>query len=91
MSIFRQHKTSADRSASDRARHKQKIEKAIKDGITDIISEESIIGQDGKKKIRIPVRGIKEWQFVYGDNEYKKQVGSAPGAEPTCFLYSLSP
>ena len=81
MSIFRQHKTSADRSASDRARHKQKIEKAIKDGITDIISEESIIGQDGKKKIRIPVRGIKEWQFVYGDNEYKKQVGSAPGAD----------
>jgi len=81
MSIFVEHKTSADRSASDRARHKQKIEKAIKDGITDIISEESIIGQDGKKKIRIPVRGIKEWQFVYGDNEGKKQVGSAPGAD----------
>lgn len=81
MSIFRQHKTSADRSASDRARHKQKIEKAIKDGITDIISEESIIGHDGKKKIRIPVRGIKEWQFVYGDNADKKNVGSAPGAD----------
>ena len=35
MSIFREHKTSADRSASDRSRHKQKIEKAIRDGITD--------------------------------------------------------
>ena len=81
MSIFREHKTSADRSAADRSRHKQKIEKAIKDGITDIVSEESIIGQDGKKKIRIPVRGIKEWQFVYGDNEGQKQVGSAPGAD----------
>ena len=81
MSIFREHKTNADRSASDRSRHKQKIEKAIKDGITDIVAEESIIGQDGKKKVRIPVKGIKEWQFVYGDNEGKKQAGSAPGAD----------
>lgn len=81
MSIFREHKTSADRSASDRSRHKKKIEKAIRDGITDIISEESIIGQDGKKKIKIPVRGIKEWQFVYGDNTGQKKVGSAPGQD----------
>ena len=76
MSIFREHKTSADRSASDRSRHKKKIEKAIRDGITDIISDESIIGQDGKKKIKIPVRGIKEWQFVYGDNVGHKKIGS---------------
>ena len=81
MSIFREHKTTADRSASDRRRHKQKIERAIKDGIYDIVAEESIIGQDGKKKIRIPVRGIKEYRFVYGDNENNKRVGSAPGEE----------
>lgn len=81
MSIFREHKTTADRSASDRARHKQKIEKAIREGIKDIIAEESIIGQDGKKKIKVPVRGIKEWQFVYGSNEGQKQVGSAPNAD----------
>jgi sporulation protein YhbH len=79
LSIFREHKTSADRSASDRSRHKKKIEKAIREGITDIIAEESIIGQDGKKRIKIPVRGIKEWQFIYGDNEGQKKVGSAPG------------
>ena len=81
MSIFREHKTTADRSASDRSRHKRKIEKAIRDGITDIVADESIIGHDGKKKIKIPVRGIKEWQFVYGDNEGHKQVGSAPGQD----------
>ena len=56
MSIFREHKTIADRSASDRQRHKKKIEDAIKEGIHNIVSEESIIGQDGKKKINIPVR-----------------------------------
>jgi len=80
MSRFKIHKSTGDRSAADRSRHKKKIEKAIKDGIYNIVSEESIIGQDGKKKIKIPVRGIKEYQFVYGDNGSGKgnpQVGSA--------------
>jgi len=77
LSIFRNHKTSADRSASDRSRHKEKIKRAIKEGVYNIVSNESIIGKDGKKKIKIPVRGIKEYRFVYGKNE--KKVGSAPG------------
>jgi len=55
-SVFSHHRTNADRSAKDRGRHKEKIEKAIREGIHDIVAEESIIGQDGKKKIRIPVR-----------------------------------
>lgn len=79
MSIFKEHKTNADRVASDRRRHKDKIERAIKEGIHHIVADESIIGQDGKKKFRIPVRGIKEHRFVYGNNG--KQVGSAPGRD----------
>lgn len=79
MSTFKQQNNRADRSAQDRARHKEKIDKAIREGIADVIAEESIIGQDGKKKIKIPVRGIKEYQFVYGDNESNQRVGSAPG------------
>lgn len=79
MSIFKEHKTNADRVASDRRRHKQKIDKAIREGIHHIVADESIIGQDGKKKFRIPVRGIKEHRFVYGDNG--QQVGSAPGKD----------
>ena len=79
MSIFREHKTVADRTASDRRRHKQKIEKAIREGIHHIVADESIIGKDGKHKYRIPVRGIKEYRFVYGGNG--KQVGSAPGKD----------
>jgi len=81
MSIFREHKTIADRAASDRSRHRQKIEKAIKESIRDVVAEESIIGQSGKKKIRIPVKGIKEHRLVYGANENNKQVGSAQGKE----------
>tara|TARA_Y100000992_G_scaffold283623_1_gene233092 strand:- start:561 stop:1733 length:1173 start_codon:yes stop_codon:yes gene_type:complete len=81
MSIFKNHKTVADRSASDRRRHKEKIEKAIKEGIHDIVAEESIIGQDGKKKIKIPVRGIKEYQFIHGTGNGTKGVGSAQGQD----------
>ena len=81
MSIFKKHSTNADRSATDRRRHKEKIEKAIKEVIHDIVAEESIIGQDGKKKIKIPVRGIKEYQFVYGRGQGSKGVGAAPGSD----------
>ena len=79
MSVFRNHKRSSDRSATDRSRHKRKIEEAIKEGIFDIVSDESIIGQDGKKKIKIPVRGIKEYRFVFGENN--RRVSSAPGKD----------
>ena len=77
MSIFKEHKTTADRSATDRRRHREKIDKAIKEGIHDIVAEESIIGKNGKKKIKIPVRGIKEYRFIHGKNN--KRVGSAQG------------
>ena len=43
------------------------------------IAEESIIGQNGKKKIKIPVRGIKQYKFVFGSNE--KKVGSSAGSD----------
>ena len=80
MSIFKKHKTIADRSAGDRARHRKKIEKAIKEGIHNIVAEESIIGESGKKKFKIPVRGIKEHKFVYGDNG-SRRVGSGEGSD----------
>ena len=76
MSVFRKHESIVDRAASDRSRHKKKIEKAIKESIKDVIAEESIIGQNGKKKIRVPVRGLKEYRFVYGSGQQNKTVGS---------------
>ena len=81
MSVFKEHKTIADRAASDRSRHREKIEKAIKESIRDVVAEESIIGQSGKKKIRIPVKGIREHRFIYGQNNKNKRVGSAPGKD----------
>lgn len=58
----------SDRSARDRMRHRQKIKDSIRDNIADILAEESIIGRDKDKIIKIPIRSIKEYRFVYGEN-----------------------
>lgn len=61
-------KIDSDRSARDRQRHNEKVRNAIRDNIGNIISEEAIIGKSGNRKIKIPIRGIKEYRFIYGDN-----------------------
>ena len=71
-SIFRPYHPSSgqrsDRSAGDRLRHRQKVREAIRNNIADIIAEESIIGKDRNRVIKVPIRGVKEYRFVYGDN-----------------------
>ena len=59
----------SDRSAGDRTRHREKVREAIRDNIADIIAEESIIGKDRDRIIKVPLRGIKEYRFVYGENQ----------------------
>jgi len=58
----------SDRSASDRSRHRAKVRESIRENIADIIAEESIIGQNRDRIIKVPIRGIREYRFVYGDN-----------------------
>src|SRR6185369_2199122 len=58
----------SDRSAGDRLRHRQKIRESIRENIADIIAEESIIGKSRDRIIKVPIRGIREYRFVYGDN-----------------------
>ncbi len=69
--IFRPYTSSSqrsDRSARDRLRHRRKIKDTIRNNIGDILAEESIIGRDKDKIIKIPIRSIKEFRFVYGEN-----------------------
>jgi len=58
----------SDRSARDRLRHRQKIKDSIRDNIGDILAEESIIGRDRGKIIKVPIRSVKEYRFIYGEN-----------------------
>jgi sporulation protein YhbH len=71
MTVFRPrapegHRT--DRSARDRARHREKIRHSIRENIADIIAEESIIGREKDKIIKVPIRSVKEYRFIYGEN-----------------------
>jgi sporulation protein YhbH len=58
----------SDRSAADRLRHRQKVREAIRDNVADIVAEESIIGKDRSRIIKVPIRGVKEYRFIYGEN-----------------------
>ena len=82
--IFRPYHPSSgqrsDRSAGDRLRHRQKIREAIRQNIPDIIAEESIIGKDKNRVIKVPIRGVKEYRFVYGENA--PGVGQGGGGYP---------
>ncbi|WP_010248406.1 sporulation protein YhbH [Acetivibrio cellulolyticus] len=80
MAIFREYVNNGkDRSAEDKRRHRELVEESIKKNIGNIIAEESIIGQSKDKKIKIPIKGIKEYQFVYGNNG--TSAGSGDGSE----------
>ncbi|MGK7394926.1 MAG: YeaH/YhbH family protein [Candidatus Cyclobacteriaceae bacterium M3_2C_046] len=80
MAIFRDFtQQKRDRTASDRNRHKELVKKKIREGIADIIAEESIIGKSRNKVIKVPIRGIKEYQFIYGENG--KGVSQGNGSE----------
>lgn len=69
MGIFREYDSGGrDRSAEDRRRHRELVEESIKRNIGNIIAEESIIGQSRDKKIKIPIRSIKEYRFIFGKN-----------------------
>ncbi|HTR62609.1 MAG TPA: DUF444 family protein [Candidatus Binataceae bacterium] len=84
--IFREYRPSdaerSDRSAGDRLRHRQKVRDSIRENIADIIAEESIIGKNKDRVIKVPLRGIKEYRFVFGDNSGGASQGngdSRPG------------
>lgn len=82
MAIFRDYTNNPidhDRSIEDRRRHRQLVEKSIKENLGDILSEESIVGESKNKKFKIPIKGIKEYQFVYGKNS--KGVATGAGNE----------
>ncbi|QAT40087.1 sporulation protein YhbH [Clostridium sp. JN-9] len=88
MAVFREfNPINHDRTAEDKRRHRQLVEDSIKKNIVDILSEESIIGQTKDKKIKIPIRGLKEYEFVYGKN--KTGVGSGSGDEKRGDIYNI--
>jgi sporulation protein YhbH len=75
----------------DQARHQQKVRDAIKQNLPDLISEENIVMSDGRQIIKIPIRSLDEYHFVFNTNKKKhvgqgdgdSQVGDVIGVDPT--------
>jgi len=54
------------RGERDSSRHKKKIRDAIKKNLHHIIAEEAIIGTDGKRTTKVPVRYLDSYHFKHG-------------------------
>ncbi|RKP54491.1 sporulation protein YhbH [Cohnella endophytica] len=75
----------------DQARHQQKVREAIKQNLPDLVSEENIIGSNGRQIIKVPIRSLDEYHFVYNNGKLKNvgqgngdsQVGDVLGIDPT--------
>jgi sporulation protein YhbH len=62
----------------DQARHQQKVREALRQNLPDLLSEENIILSDGKQIIKIPIRSLDEYRFIYNASK-KKHVGQGNG------------
>lgn len=54
----------------DQQRHQQKVKDVIKQNLPDLITEENIIMSDGQQIIKVPIRSLDEYRFIYN---YQKQ------------------
>jgi len=59
----------SERGKADAQRHRDKIDKSIRENVQDVISRESIITRKAGKKVMIPVRGLKDYKFIHGHDE----------------------
>lgn len=70
----------SEKGKKDAERHQEKIDEAIRKSVKDVIGEESIITKRKGKKVRIPVKGLKDYRFVYGnDGDGGSGVGQGDG------------
>jgi sporulation protein YhbH len=63
----------------DQERHREKVREAIKNNLSEIISEESIVLSGGQKVIKVPVRAIEEYRFRF-DPDKRNLVGQGYGS-----------
>ena len=70
----------SEKGKKDVERHHKKIDDAIRKSVKDVIAEESIITKRKGRKVRIPVRGLKDYKFIHGrKKEDKIGVGQGKG------------
>ncbi len=63
----------------DVERHKQKVDKAIRESARDLIAEESIITKRRSGTVKVPVRGVKDYRFIHGKSGRVGGAGTGKG------------
>lgn len=63
------------RAARDQGRHMERIKKALKENLRDLIADTNIITSDGKRKVRIPMKFLDSYRFKHADNKNDEEVG----------------
>jgi len=72
----------SEKGKKDVERHHKKIDDAIRESVKDVIAEESIITKKKGKKVRIPVKGLKDYRFIHGrKKDGKSGEGQDGGGE----------
>lgn len=59
----------SEKGQKDAERHQEKIDDAIRKNVRDVIAEESIITKKKGRKVKVPVRGMKDFKFIHGQND----------------------
>ncbi|TCP53784.1 hypothetical protein EV586_105128 [Tumebacillus sp. BK434] len=74
----------------DQLRHQEKVRDAIKKNLADLVTDESIIMQNGRQIIKVPIRSLDEFRFRYnfnkgqhgGQGDGSSSVGDVLGKDP---------
>jgi uncharacterized protein len=67
-----------DAGRRDSLHHRERLRKQITEQLKQRIGEEDIVASGPEKKIRVPVKGTKRWQFIF-DRGQGQGVGSGEG------------
>ncbi len=67
------------RGLKDSIRHDKRVREAIKENLKELIAEETIITSDGKRKVKIPVRYLDQYRFIFDRTTNGRGVGQGPG------------
>src|SRR4051812_873763 len=62
----------------DSARHQEKLKDAFRKQLKDLISQEDIITSQKGKTVKVPIRSLDTWRFIF-DQKKQKQVGQGDG------------
>ncbi|MDU1442470.1 MAG: sporulation protein YhbH [Clostridium cochlearium] len=66
MAIFRRYTPIPyNRAGEDRKRHIELVKKSIKNNLVDVLLQEDISIQKENRKIKVPIKAIKEYEFIY--------------------------